>query len=207
MKPKKLKISCGAQAMVDFNRLVPFKGNPKDLHPEEAVKLRQEILTVGICKSWTVWKKDDSGRLVILDGEQRWKVVKQMIADGVIALKAGTELMIPVEMATPRHEEEAARMVLSLISQHGRLNKSKLAKFAGKAGLNMDKAQQVFSFVELDGERLDDDTKPTPPDTSGWKGAKVVECPACKVLSYQKNHQAAGEITKGDIWDEQPGNQ
>jgi hypothetical protein len=206
---KALRISCGAQAMVDFKRLKPFPGNPKDLRPEEAVKLRQEILTVGICKSWTVWNKDgkDKGPLYILDGHQRYQVVKGMIESKIID---GAGLAIPIEEAYPKDAEEAARIVMSLISQHGRLNKAKLNKFVGKAGMDMDKAQQVFSFVELDsaapdGDDIEDKDEKEPPNTSTWKGAKVVECPACKVLCYQKDHQAKGEFETADIWDEQQG--
>jgi len=186
--------------MVPISKLKPYQEGLKRVAPEEAEKLRQELKKVGLCKAFSVWSTED-GTYAVLDGHQRLRVLKKMVADGDVTLPDGG---LPCELVDCKDEQEATRILLSLASQHGRLNKAALAKLLGRAHLTESQGQKVFSFVELDNEQKpDDDGKAGASSTKDWNAAKVFECPNCHTYAYFKKHKCGKKIPKKDIWDEQ----
>lgn len=193
-----LKLRVKSKDMVALSKLKPYQEGLKRIAPEEMEKLRRELKNIGLCKTFSVWETEDG--YSVLDGHQRLKVLKKMVADGDVTIPAGG---IPCELVDCKDEPEATHILISLASQHGRLNKGALAKLLGRAHLTEQQGQKVFSFVELDAEKEAADGKGSASSTKDWKSAKVVECPNCNTYFYTKKHKCEKKIPKKDIWDEQ----
>lgn len=186
---------------VPLEKLKAFPGNPKDISDEEKLKLKIQIKKHGILKALSVWKKGN--KYIVLDGNQRLEVLKELYQE-----PGGQEFgHIPVEPIECMDEQDASQKCLILIGQYGRLNKAKLKKFVGKAGYeSIEAAQQVFSFVEMDGEQASNETEKTEeagPEPEPWEKITYVQCPGCDIQFPQKDHKCKpSEVDKGKIWKE-----
>jgi len=183
--------------MIPLEKLKPFPGNPKDISEQEKLKLANQIKKHGLLKALSVWKKGRS--YVVLDGNQRLEVLKEIF---------GPTTEVPCEPVEVKDDQDAADKCLVLVGQYGRLNKSKLKKFVGKAGYeSVEAAQQVFSFVEMDGEEAkgaeEEGEEKEAPDPTPWDKIVYVGCPNCETQFPQKDHKCKpAEVEQGKIWKE-----
>ncbi len=67
---------------LDYERLLPNPYNPRRLFDRIPLKvLKDSVREVGILVPLLVYEKEDSQKYVILDGERRWRCVRELIAE------------------------------------------------------------------------------------------------------------------------------
>lgn len=195
-KGKAIRITCEAAGVESLNDLVQFQGNLKLLRDRDRTKLKGEILKLGICEPFTVWKNED-GVVKVLNGHQRLEVLKEMVGSGQAKLSdiGGKENGVPVTYAQPKDDDEAAHMVLALASTYGRVNAPGLQEFQDSFGIGEKEFQESFSFPELDatdGPAASDEEK-----VEFTKKKKQVKCPGCGKVFDPKKHKHETGAKKG----------
>lgn len=123
--------------------LQDLQGDFKTLEPENEAKLKKELITVGFCEPFTVAKLD--GKLYLLNGHQRAKVLRKMTADGIVP----KDLRFPCRVVPVKDKSEAVRICLALTSQYGTVTKKGLARLCKTAKVSLGEAQASFNFPDL----------------------------------------------------------
>ncbi len=164
MENKKLRVTCTASKLVALNDLVPFQGELKSLGKNEYEKLKKSILRYGISFPFFLWK--NKGKLKVLDGHQRERVLLQMRDEGYQIPK------LPAEFIEAKNEKEAKEKILLLSSQYGKLTEESLHEFIVEAELDFPELKEVLDLpqVNLDHfekgwmtDEVDEDEAPEPP--------------------------------------------
>ena len=121
-----VRIACEGAGTVALADLVGLQGNLKELSPENAAKLRRDIIEQGFSEPIACWRQAD-GVPRILNGHQRLRVLTEMAAEG------WTVPMLPVSWVEAADEAEARRKVLSLASSFGEVTGGGFANFLQRA--------------------------------------------------------------------------
>jgi hypothetical protein len=156
VEEKTIRIACQAAATLPFETLVAFQGTLKTLPPENAAKLRREIIEMGFSAPFHVWKcvsEKMSGTSVtnyVLDGHQRLVVLEGMAADGY------TIPPLPVAFIEAADEAEAKRKLLAIASSYGHMTPRSLAEYLEEAGIEFDDAVQRYDLPDVDFETMRD---------------------------------------------------
>lgn len=74
-----IPIACTGTEMVDLELLEEFQGNFKTLPDSEGAKLKGQLKTLGICEPFVCWR--DGDRVRVIDGHQRLRVMREMLAE------------------------------------------------------------------------------------------------------------------------------
>lgn len=139
-----IDIQCEGADSVDIRDLTEFQGDLKTLSPDNAQKLRNQILDIGFSEPIAVWRS--GGENYILNGHQRLSVLLGMEADGYDIPP------IPVSYVEARSYGEAKRKVLALTSQYGEITHGGLDEFLAETDIaDLDD----FRFPEIEMEDLE----------------------------------------------------
>lgn len=98
--------------LVPLSRLHIIQDDLKSLSKENYKKLRNEIVAHGFCYAIHVW--DDGEKLCILDGTQRYRVVKEMCASEGYTIKG-----IPINYVEASNERDAVLRCLGGAGMYG----------------------------------------------------------------------------------------
>lgn len=187
---KAIRITCSAAGFEPLSELSEFQRKFKNLHEPERKKLKLQLLKLGICEPFVVWK-DAKGKKNLIDGHQRLQVLREMLKSGEGSLMTigDSKNAVPVVYAQPRDAEEAVRMVLALASTYGRVDIANLGKFRGVYGVTEKEFQESFSFPELD---IPAQAQEGPEEKVEFnaKKEKLVKCPKCEHIFDAKKHKA-----------------
>jgi len=164
-------VACSGVSELRLDQLTPFQGDLKSLSPENCEKLKGEIIRLGFCDPFSVWRS--KGAYFILNGHQRLAVLKKMVGEGweVPAL--------PVVWIEARNKREAKEKILALTSQYGDMTRDGLARFAADNGLAL---KEVASRFKFGGIKFSDMTVPELKEGAGREGT-------------------GADYKSGDIWD------
>lgn len=141
---KAIRVSCEAADEADFRKIQPMQSAEfKTLTEAAYEKLRGLILKNGITAPIHVWKAKD-GKLYNLDGHQRVRVLHQLEADGFKVPK------VPVVFVKAVNVKQAKEILLSNVSQYGRVESQGLYEFVMENGINFEQLQAGFEIPNLD---------------------------------------------------------
>ena len=153
MEEKTIRIACQAAATLPLDQLTAFQGTLKMLPPENAAKLRREIIEMGFSSPFHVWRQEYVGGPIknyVLDGHQRLVVLAGMADDGY------TIPPLPVAFIEAADEAEAKRKLLAIASSYGHMTPRSLAEYLEEAGIEFDDAVQRYDLPDVDFETMRD---------------------------------------------------
>lgn len=170
---KAVSIRCEGAKTFKLDELIEFQGKLKDLSEENYNKLKREILNHGFSEPVSVW--ENNGNNYLLNGHQRFRVLKEMQAEGFFVPP------IPASVIQADDEKQAKEKVLALTSQYGKITDTGLYEFMNDAGLEPAFLDDL-RFPEIDLDKWKDsytelgapvDVAPDP------QSAFDHECPSC----------------------------
>lgn len=127
---KTIQVSCEAADLVDYRKIQAFQGELKELSKENFEKLKKSILKRGVTSPINLWK--DKGKLWNLDGHQRVRLFAELEKLGFKIPK------VPVAYVKAKSLKEAKEILLSNVSQYGRVNPQGLYEFSVENGFAME---------------------------------------------------------------------
>jgi hypothetical protein len=137
-----IEIKCQGATTVGIDDLIHFQGNLKSLDEENYHKLKLQILELGFCEPVSIWDSPDG--FLIANGHQRLRTLSVMA-------KEGFEIPpIPVNFIFPSSMEEFTRIVLSLCSQYGKVEKDGLYEYCAKHSIPVEYLEKRLRLPELD---------------------------------------------------------
>lgn len=174
-----LKVTCDVQTRANYKDLVPIQGELKSLSEEGYNKLKKSILKHGIHSPCFVWQDPGDQKLKLLDGTQRFRTFGQMEREGFVVPP------VPIVKIEAPNLETAKQILLTLVSQYGKIESQGLYEFALDAGFNLEQLHD-FDFPNLDLGKFeleffkDNDFDPGTEDLQGQLDEKTpIECPKC----------------------------
>jgi len=174
-----MKVEKISQIFLDIFELNEFQGNLKDLSEENYKKLRKNILKNNFCDPFKVWK--NKGKYYILDGHQRYRVLKQMREEGEKIPK------VPCDLIHCKDAKDAKRKVLAYISQYGKITDEGLYEFLDNdLNLEINELAETIDLPDFDIDKF-------------IKGYYEEEIP--KDFNYIPNIQEKTKIKPGDIFE------
>lgn len=191
-----IKIACRAADAIDLDQLLAIQGSLKTLSPENAGKLKKQIIESGFRAPIFVWdkptKKDGKQTYKILDGHQRLTVLTQLRDEGYTIPK------LPVAFIEAKDEKDAYKAVLQLSSQFGEMTNDGITAFLETAGLDLS-ALEEFRFPDLDLDALFPKTEVTEDAFDADAAAASIKDPITKLgdLYIMGRHRLyCGDATK-----------
>jgi DNA modification methylase len=150
MRPNmEVRIKCTGADSVSLEKLIQFQGNLKDLSKENYQKLKSQILEHGFVSPVHVWV--NGGEYKILDGTQRTRALKAMKAEGIDVPEK-----IPVNWVEAENEEQARKIILSLVSQYGTTTSDGLYEFMSDISTDPEYVRDILAGLEI--PNIDTDT-------------------------------------------------
>ncbi len=138
------------QDRVRLDELEDFQGELKTLSEAAAGEFRQNLLSLGYSFPTCVWH----GHKLILDGHQRNKVLRDLLAEGytLIDVDGVSTVSVPVSWIMADSEQEARQKVLAAVSQYGKVSDQGLANFLGAADLEWAEVDAWVDLPDFDAE-------------------------------------------------------
>jgi len=143
---KIVRIACAAALTLPLEQLQPLQGGLKKLSPENAAKLRREIVELGFSAPFHVWQSDHGN--YILDGHQRFAVLAEMQIEGWIVPD------LPVALIDATDVSEAKRKLLALASSYGHMTPQSLSEYLEDAGIAFDEAVERYELPDINYEAM-----------------------------------------------------
>jgi len=164
-----IRVRCTAADAVDISKLTHFQRDLKDLSLENFEKLKQEILTEGFKNPFLVWK-DDAGKLNLIDGHQRLRVLSAMKAEGYKIPP------LPVTFTQNESKKHAAKHVLATSANYGTITNQGAYEFGEEYHLSLDDiCAYPIDGLDSDKFRMEfDDVLPEESDDPDKE-----KCPTC----------------------------
>lgn len=161
----RVEIKCQGSHELALEDLTIFQGDLKSLSEVNYRKLRKEILELGFSSPIHVWNRE--GTNYILDGTQRTRTLLKMAEEGIEVPR------LPIVRVEAKDLNDAAKKVLALTSQYGKIETQGLYEFMSEADISVDEIEESFHFPELSLSDFreeyfeppkDDGPEPVPPD-------------------------------------------
>ena len=143
-----IKIKCKGSGTAAIDSLKVIQGDLKSLSEENKAKLRTRIETLGFDAPVFVWRGH------VLDGTQRIRVLKDMVADGWVLPKG----QVPVCEIGAKNLGEAKERLLGYVSQYGKIDQEGFMAFT--EGLDLDFG--TLDLPDFDLTALMDSLEPEP---------------------------------------------
>lgn len=126
-----------------LDSLKPFQGDLKELSEVNYKKLRKSIVENGITMPFFVWEDPVTQQLNLLDGHQRHRTLTLMKSDGFIVDQ------VPIVKVKADNWKHAKRILLSMISQYGKVTKDSLYEYITKSEISADDLIESFDIPEF----------------------------------------------------------
>lgn len=137
-----IKIACQGAAALDLSEFTEFQGDLKSLSKADYSALKKQIIEQGFSFTVHVWR--DRGYNHILDGHQRLRTVRKMVAE------EGWECpSIPVSYVEADSYEQAKKKLLGAASQYGKITSAGLYEFMSDAGIDVDYLEESTRLPEF----------------------------------------------------------
>lgn len=134
-----IDIRCEGSRWVRLNELIPFQGDLKTLSDADFEKGTRSLRRYGFSFPFFVW--DNGGKLMVLDGHQRDRILKKHAADGEILPEK-----FPAVGIMAANEKEAKEKILLLTSQYGRYTMDSMYEFIEQSSLDFKMLEDVLEF-------------------------------------------------------------
>ena len=146
-----IRITCDPQKQQDrvpLAELEDFQGDLKALSDAAEAELAANLVDLGYSYPTCVWH----GHKAILDGHQRNKVLRRLLADGYVLLDVDDEPTesVPVTWVMADSEQQARKKVLAAVSQYGKLSDVGLRDFLGAADLEWPEVKPWVALPDFD---------------------------------------------------------
>lgn len=142
MAKKTIQITCTGAATAKLEDLIPLQGNLKKLDTERYKKLKRVVLEHGISAPFFVWKHE--GKLFILDGTQRDRLLNRLKAQGYIIPP------LPIDFIEAKDETEAKKKILLFSSQYGEMTSDSLMEYLKESDLDLDDLLDSVDLPQVD---------------------------------------------------------
>lgn len=139
----KVHINCTGETELPVQTLEEFQGNLKYLSEESYKKLRDNIEYHGFTSPVLLWRNPE-GKNMILDGHQRLRVVRSMIDEGYECDP------IPVCFVDAENEYRAKNILLSFVSQYGKVESQGLYEFIHNNEIDVNTMFDNFSIPGIE---------------------------------------------------------
>lgn len=137
-----VKIACKGADTIPLDNFRPFQGKLKSLDKEDYEKLKKEIIELDFSEPISVWKNE--GKINILNGHQRIRVLQQMKKEGWIVPD------LPVSYIEADTYEQAKKKVLALASQYGKVTDEGLYEYCIENKIDIEELNDSYRFPEID---------------------------------------------------------
>ena len=170
-----IKITCQGAATAKLEELTPFQGELKKQTPERYRKLKRAITGPhGFSFPFFVWK--NAGKLFVLDGHQRDRVLRRLKAQGYAIPP------LPIDYVQAKSEKEAREKILLLSSQYGEMTDESLMTYLRESEIDLDDVLDKVDLPQVDVEKLaglieeelEQDSKPA--ETNGYRYQVIIDC-------------------------------
>lgn len=139
-----IKITCNVQDRISYKNLIVIQGDLKSLSQDGYQKLKKSILKHGIHSPCYVWQDpNDGGELKLLDGTQRVRTYGQLEAEGYVIPN------VPIVRIDAPDINMAKQILLTLVSQYGKIEGQGLYEYALGAGISIEQLHD-FDFPDFD---------------------------------------------------------
>lgn len=152
---KKILIACHGAKAVNQADLEDFQGGLKTLSEANYKRLREQIADHGFTAAVHVW--ENAGKLHILDGHQRIKTVRKMVAEGWDCPP------VPVVTVDAVSYQEAKRILLAHASQFGTVEAAGLHDFMVDADISPLEMGETTLLPEINFDGFKKQFYPEPP--------------------------------------------
>lgn len=134
----KLRVTCRGAGEIALHLLEPLQGELKTLSVENYEKMVKSFHEHGFSDPIRMWECPDDGKLYILDGHQRVRVLLQL-------KEQGWEIpQIPVDYVEASSLDEAKKKLLQIfVSQYGRVDIQGLYEFVSQTAITSDDLMQM----------------------------------------------------------------
>ena len=141
----KLQVKCEGNFLVDWQNLEDIQGDAKYLDGPEMEKLLNSFEENGFCDPICVWHNEENGQDICIAGNQRLKALHR-------AKELGWEIpdKLPANKVHADNMQSATKILLSLASTFGRINKKEVEELAKKVKIPILELEKITSFVEVD---------------------------------------------------------
>lgn len=144
---KQINIAANTQDHLPLTDLVEFQGELKSLSKENYGRLAASIERDGFIAAIHVWRSPEDGRNYVLDGHQRLRTVRQMVASN-----AYTCPVLPVVYVNADSRLEAKKKLLAMASQFGRVEPQGLYEFMTDIDMDTSQLFANYHFPEIDAD-------------------------------------------------------
>jgi hypothetical protein len=124
----------------------PPRGELKKLDADRYRKLKRSLLDHGFSFPFFVWK--NAGKLFVLDGHQRDRVLRRLKAQGYMVPP------LPIAFIEAKDEAEARKKILLLSSQYGEMTEESLMEYLKKSEIDLDDLLDTVDLPQVNLERL-----------------------------------------------------
>lgn len=186
---KAIKINCTAKDFLKLETLAIFQGNLKELSKENYEKLKAQILKQGFISPIHVWQSSE-GKNYILDGTQRFNTLTAMQKEG---------FEIPELPCTFIHADSykaASEILLSLVSQYGKVTEEGLYEFASTHEIDLSSIKDEYEvpldmdkFLKSYNEEIEIKEKMEKEFEEKDISDKEIECPKCGYKWYKRSEK------------------
>lgn len=169
-----VKINCKAAIEIALEDLTPLQGELKELTDANSKKLKQSILKHGITFPFFVWQSE--GKNYVIDGHQRDRVLRKMADEGY-EIPA-----LPTALISAKNRQDAARKILLINSQYGKMTEESLDEFLAENDLSFLELADELELPAIDERYFADPNSfsAAGEDEQGRLDQKApIECPAC----------------------------
>ncbi len=142
-KIKNIEVACIGTGLVSLDELTPLQGNLKDLTLKNYERCKESILKLGFSEPFSVWDKENSGVIYILNGHMRLKTLLEMREEGYDIPE------LPVNYIDCKDMKEAKEKVLAFTSQFGEMQQTSLIEFCQDSDLDFDTILEQYRFPEI----------------------------------------------------------
>lgn len=176
---KTIRISFIKYEYHDIDELHEFQGELKELYEKDAEKLWKQIQDNGFADPFIVW--ESKGKLWILSGHQRKRVLKAK-------RDAGWEIpKLPCAYMECESEYQAKKMVLSFVSQYGKIADEGLYQFVVDNDITEQVLRENYKIPEINMDWFikgylnpeEPGANKEPKDGNGGKSQETITCPIC----------------------------
>lgn len=147
---QEIKVNCETKHYFNYKdlKIIQDGDTPlKELSSENYKKLKASVLEFGIISPIHVYRNTE-GVLCCIDGTQRVKTFEAMENEGY------TIPRVPVVIIEASTEREARKMLLTLVSQYGKLTDEGLYEYVVKNEIDMQWMQDTISPPEVDFDKF-----------------------------------------------------